>query len=116
MMRWCGHTKAAPTGMAVVTMGTDIWEPRTTRLLAGWLVCRQSDGTLRRTPGPKSSVRSTKIASRAGYRQRQHLSGSEGMVSQSSHQSQSFDGRRQDAILNAVRLSFRRGQTTQPFW
>ena len=69
MMRWCGHTKAAPTGMAVVTMGTDIWEPP--HVEASGRMARVP--TVRRhaaeNPRPQKQRQATKIASRAGYRQ-----------------------------------------------
>jgi hypothetical protein len=57
-MRAVGGAKAAPTGLAVVTMGDrHIGSPECGGV---WhdLVCRQSNGTLPRTPGAKSSVRS----------------------------------------------------------
>ena len=52
MKRWCGHARAAPTGLAVVTMGTNMVGSLFPHVEASgtMLVCRPSDGTLRRTP------------------------------------------------------------------
>jgi hypothetical protein len=66
MVRWCGNAKATPTSLAVVTMETNRWGAPHVEAFGTMLVCRQPDGTLRSTPGPKSSV-SHQNRQQAGY-------------------------------------------------